>query len=400
MRLIKNERSPLILSIGLLVFLLSGCRAGALPVQPSITAPATSDLAQPAAPTATLLPGPVATATEPPATPGQPVACPAEGPGTRLYTNAEQGFCLLIPADFTFQPAYDPGEKELYFTGPSYSPPKSMDTAVATLAIGYTGPADGLDSAGYAARWQELFNPGERLTPQDLLLAGHPAVVLDGIPGFFPRRGAFLVVNERKYRLTILPRPEDVAELAGATQFAWDLALRSLVIFEPIHPLAYVRPEQVCTAETAEARLYISMVDGYCFQYPADFEPHPDFSGRIEGGPVLANVEGFGDVRTSLTFGRFGYFAGQSLGQIIEPRLEFIDKSTLRETTIASQPALTFVDAREPWASRQAMILKDDIVYTILAQPWEPGRFPSGIPYLERAWEMVIRTTAFFSPWR
>ena len=63
-------------------------------------------------------------------------------------------------------------------------------------------------------------------------------------------------------------------------------------------------------------RLYRHDVNGYCFLYPADFTPEPEFSGMIKGRPVLGQWEA-GDIRTYVAAGTFGYLPGQTPRQAI-----------------------------------------------------------------------------------
>lgn len=46
------------------------------------------------------------------------------------------------------------------------------------------------------------------------------------------------------------------------------------------------------------------------------------------------------------------------------------------------------------------MILVDGFIYTIVAQPFEPGRYPDGMPFLDRLWETVTGSLIFFDPWK
>ena len=81
-----------------------------------------------------------------------------------------------------------------------------------------------------------------------------------------------------------------------------------IVFFKPQGEHTYIRAEEACPKETSGQHLYTSLTDGYCFLYPDGFNADNGMAGRIEGGPVLGKVEDFGDVRTSLTLGTFGYF--------------------------------------------------------------------------------------------
>ena len=146
-------------------------------------------------------------------------------------------------------------------------------------------------------------------------------------------------------------------------------------------------------------RLYRSDLSGYCFLYPADFEPDPEFPGMIRGGPVLGQWEA-GDIRTFVAVGTFGYYENQTPRQLLEPRLEFIDGASVQDTTIGGYPAVTFRSFQGPWPSRKAIILVDGEAYTLVGEPWDPEKYPDGIPHLDRLWDAITQSLAFFDPWR
>lgn len=95
-------------------------------------------------------------------------------------------------------------------------------------------------------------------------------------------------------------------------------------------------------------------------------------------------VEGWGEIRTSLTFGIYGSFPGATARWVLAPRLDFINAGSVQDATIGGAQTVVFHGPRGPWALRQAMIVYRDVVYAIVAQPWEPERFPTGIEYLDR----------------
>jgi hypothetical protein len=342
---------------------------------------------------------------EPADTPVPGTACPTATEGTTLYVNEENGFCLLYPSYFEVQPTYTDRPDEVFaLIGPLLDP-DAMETIAVVLTVSYNGAADGLDSAGYADKWQELYLAGIdptalNVTREDVAISGLPAVVLRNLPGYGNQRGAFLVANGIKYQIALQPQPEDVPALAEHTNLVWETVTSSIVFFPPQNDRPVVRAEDVCPPETADTRLYTRLVDGYCFLYPADFEPDPAFPGAVTGGPVVGTDPDFGNVRTSLTLGTFGSFPGQTPRDVLAPRLDLIDAASVQDVTIGGYPAVIFRDPRGPWASRQAMIMVGDFAYTIVAQPWEPERWPDGIPYLDRVWDTVTGSLAFFNKWR
>jgi hypothetical protein len=335
------------------------------------------------------------------AVPDPTAACPQPSGDTALYVNREHGYCLLYPSAFTAEVDTTRSGGILQLTGPQEEPgPKQQEVATVLLFISLNGPPEGMDSIQYTARWFELYAPGMELDGQDASIGGQPATIAEDLPGFTRQRGAFIVAPHGRYTIFLTPQPGEIPELSEAASLAWETVTGSIVFFEPDAESAYVRAEDVCPEATAEASLLTDYTTGYCFLYPAGFEPDPDIPGRIIGGPVLGSEQGFEDISTSLAIGTFGMLDGQTLMEVLEPRMETIVPDSIEETTIAGHHALTFRGPTEPWTHRQAFVDVDGIIYTIVAQPDEPEHFSAGAPYLEEVWDLALETLAFFTPWR
>jgi len=328
--------------------------------------------------------------------------CPAPGEGTSLYLSKENGFCLLYPASYTAKPDDQRPDQVITLLGPRETDkPKTQEEIAISLSVAYNGPADGLDSAGYASKWYTYFAGGSNIPydGQPISVGGQPAVMLKDLPGFVAQRSAFVVANGNKYQVTLSPQPEDMPELAESASLGWDTVTTSIVFFPPQNQPEVRRPDQVCPKESAEMRQYRDDVNGYCFLYPADFAPDSQFPGMIKGGPVLGQWEA-GDIRTYVAAGTFGYFPEQTPRQVLEPRLDLIDAASVQDATIGGYPAVTFRSFQGPWPSRQAMIVVDGTVYTLVGEPWDPDKYPDGIPYLDKLWEAITSSMTFFDPWR
>lgn len=360
---------------------LSGTGPTATPPPPATEAPQTP----PSVPTATAVPDPNS-------------ACPAETADTRLYRSLRNGFCFLYPAQFEVRPDFEPSEDQVNLLGP-LADPQAQESIGVRLSVAFNGPSEGMNSEQYATRWREVHQAPTDVPEYSEVIGGRPAQTLNGVPGYGPERWSFLIVDGFRYSLVLAPLPEDFPELAEDATAVWDTVTASLVFFPPQGGPEYVSADQVCPEETSASKLYVSLKDGYCLLYPADFEPDPTFPGSFTGGPVVGVVEGWGELRTSLTLGTFGLFPGSSAREVLAPRLEFIDAGSVQDTTIGGAQAVVFRDPRGPWASRQAMIVYRDFVYTIVAQPWEPDRFPTGIEYLDRVWDTVTGSVVFFNRW-
>jgi hypothetical protein len=324
--------------------------------------------------------------------------CPAASAETSLYVSEENGFCALYPSGLTLrEDEIRPGEV-IHLIG-SPADPNAMETVVVDLSIAQNGPADGLDSAQYAATWSELYAPGMALPQEPATIGGQPAVLMTIQPGMFVQRAAFVVANGLKYQVMLQPRPEDVPVLAEEAAGAWDTVSQSIVFFPPKTMPAVVRPADVCPAETPGSTLLIDLAGGYCLLYPADFAPNPPLPGAIAGGPELGPVEGFDSLRASLTVGSYDLGA-QSPEQVLRPASEQIDPASVTSATIGGYPATIFDFTGGPWRQRNATIVAGNTVYTFVAQPWDSELFPQALPDVERVWQMANESIAFFDRWR
>ena len=326
--------------------------------------------------------------------------CPTDAPGFTSYISRENGFCLRYPAHFEETTYYERADERFSLLGPLLDP-NAMETVRVSLLIETNGPAGGLDSFQYALQWRQLFSVTFDPEREFGYLDGQPAVTYRGLPGYGPaEQSTFVIANGLRYRIVLWPQPGDAPSLDEDISLVWETVSESIQFFPPESQWQYVLAEEVCPQGNADNKAYTRLIDGYCLLYPADFEETAGFPGQFKGGPVLEYGTAWGDVRTSLTLGSYGPSGGQTLMQLLQSRAEFIDMSSVVETSVGGHPAVIFRDPRGPWASRQAMILVDGNVYSLLAQPFEPTRYPQGIPYLDRLWDTVTGSLVFFTPWR
>lgn len=337
---------------------------------------------------------------DPTETPPPEAFCPQEQEGTARFVSLENGFCLLYPEEFEMRSDSQAPGLGIDLIGPLLDP-DAMETIAVFMQVTFTGEADGLDSLTYADRWQELYLPGMGRLPQsEIELDGYPGVMLSGLPGFAAERGIFVVVDGNKYRITLSPEPDDYPELAEPAHEVWDTVTGSIHFFPPQNDRVPRHADDVCPIPSEGTLGYTVLVDGYCLLYPSEFHLDPEFPNRIVGGPLIDDFEPWGEIYTSLTTGTFGYFDVESPIELLQERVDSIDPDSIEEIVIGGYPAVIFRNTAGPWASRQAMILVDGFIYTIVAQPAEPVRYPDGIPHLERIWDVVTGSLAFFDPWR
>jgi len=403
---IKKRRAQTAFMLALAA-LLAGCvmpfhAVTGTPMPAAVTAlphePATS---APEATVPTVTNTPVSAAEPGPAAAVDPAEiCPEAAEDTALYIDADNGFCLLAPSDFaprTFQEyRYD----RIEFTQPETAG-ASPQRIAASLVIEVNGNAGEQNSRGYAKRWISNFIPQQETELVNTTLGGRDAAQMLFETEFGPLSEAvFVTAYDVKYRFLLTPAAGSVPELEPVLRNLWDTAAGSLVFFPPQAEQDYTTPEEVCPSAGPGFEQYINFSDGYCLLYPSDFEPTDKFAGDFKGGPVLDTADGVGEVKASITVGTYGPNTGATAMELLEERMDVIDQDSVEDTTIMDYPAVTFRDPRGPWASRQAMIQANGHTYTLVNQPYEPERYPEGMPYVEAIWESVITSLAFFDPWR
>ena len=130
-------------------------------------------------------------------------ACPTPTSETKLLTNAEEGYCLLYPAEYSttfpdqivINPASDEGEM----------------LGEAWLYIEITD-ATGRTAAQIADEGIAALGEGFNITRFEVEVDGEQAVVVDGLPAQDSARQVFIVHNERLYNLIFMPWYPNAAE--------------------------------------------------------------------------------------------------------------------------------------------------------------------------------------------
>lgn len=389
--MVKPESRYVIALMIIFTLLLSGC--GIIPV---VTAPPTPEMVVTEETTEPTLP-PVDAATQEPE--DELADCPVPSDTTSLYISRENGYCFLYPigVQVSINPDYP---EEVRLLG-NVLQNGSQEAPQASLVVYANGYAGGLDSAGYADKYMSLLVEPAASTREERMVDNALAVVQHNLPSFFGEQSAFVVAGDYKYRISLMPEPDAVPKLAPDLVVLWETVLSSIHFFAPERQFSQVNPADVCPVETADTRVIVDENAGFCFAYPADFVTVPGFSGRVEGGPVLETLADFGEVRTSITLGTFGKANGKSPREVIQPHLDLIDTSSIMDMTIGGYPAVVYRNPQGPWAARVAYITGiDGTVFTIVAQPLEPDRWPAGVESFDRLWNTVVNSLQFFSAFR
>lgn len=326
--------------------------------------------------------------------------CPEAGEGTTLHLAEAAGFCLLAPAEYEEQPDYLRPDRAISLFGPPLD--ESVEPVVVSLQVSSNGPAiDVADELEYARRWQQIYLPAGEERPYEAVSAGDAeGILVHTLPGRMAQMTAFFVVNGYKYTVTISPQPGDIPLATEAAEALWATAMDSIVFFPPAE-MPIVRADDVCPEPTEGQQLVISLEEGFCFRYPAEYEPDDVFATGVTGGPVLEDVPGFGDVRARFVIALHQPAGDQTLDQHMQLFIDAgIDPATIEEAEIAGYPALTYIDARGPLTSLSGFVLTDDYLYSLVANPYDPAVYPEQSAAIDAMWGTALDTLAFFDPWR
>ena len=384
----------LIAGLALLISVLACTAPGMSGSQAAPTAAQGGDQAQPSNPPATVT-------AQPPADPS--TICPKAGDGTTLYVSQEDGFCFLYPSTMKGGSTLQQGGQVAGFSGPSLDP-KSPEPVSAHFEVAYNGPADVSTSADYAAKWHDAYGAGSS-SPVQTTVAGQPAMMIPDVPGMMVQQVAFVVANGQKYTITSIS-PTMFAELKPQVDKAWSTVTGSIVFFTPTNIPKVVRPDDVCPKPTGITKLLVDLAEGVCMLYPTTFEINAQYAagrGWFDGGPVLGQSPG-GPVRANLTISSPGPADGQTPRQLFQQRLvnkvvSKIDDAGAKDVTINGFPAIVWTEGA-PIGSRQAIIVANDTVYTIVNQPYNDPNYPTALSDVELVWKAVTESVAFFSIWR
>jgi hypothetical protein len=153
--------------------------------------------------------------------------CPAAVDGTDVYTNAEDGFCMLLPAGYTVD---DSLATEDGGTETSVYVDSLQDVAHARLFI-TVQDAGGRSleeiTTEKAARLKESVPGYDATWSFGYMLDGVPANQFDRVPGQDLSRQVVLVHDGRVFTLSFIPDDPDAAEAYAEMQMLYDTVLDS-----------------------------------------------------------------------------------------------------------------------------------------------------------------------------
>jgi hypothetical protein len=233
---------------------------------------ACSPTVQTSLPTDTLQPTLASIATETSARSTSTGACPPETTDLKLFINADDGYCLLYPAEDTPNPPY------LIIINPNGMPGDVPgDAWVQISAEEVSGRTVEQVVNEQIAEAGDGFN----ITREQILIDGKQAIVVDGLPGPDSWRKVFIIANDHLYTLFFLPWAPN------ADGFSQLEKLYSTVI----NSFHFSPPSSV--TETTW-KTYTNAQVGFSIQYPSNWQEEdlPDEVGGQRHHIVLKGSEG------------------------------------------------------------------------------------------------------------
>jgi hypothetical protein len=301
----------------------------------------------------------------------------------------------LYPSDYTIGTSSFYTSTTTSFSGKPLDP-NSIEPVGVGISVAINGPADGLTSLQYAQKSQS-FNGAD--APYETTLAGLPAAVIPNVPGMLSQQVAYVVANGHRYTITLFPAPGQITELDAEATNTWNTITGSIQFFPPAQARTAIRAEDVCPEQVIATHLNIDLAFGVCNLYPDTFEREDPFSSGFIGGPITGQWSNM-DFRTDLVIGLSGPANGKTPRQFIEERMDpsasIVD---VQDVMIGGWPAVTYV-VEEPVRSRQALIVANDRLYTIVNQPYQDLDFADNQANVELVWQVVTESIAFFDPWQ
>jgi len=343
--------------------------------------------------------------TQPPAA-DPTAACPKATADTQAFASQENGFCFLVPATMKGGPGEfaHPGDSAGFYGPPS--DPNSMEPITASITVTINAPAEDLDSAAYAKKWIEVnygAAVGLDMKVANATVGGLPATVVSNIPGIARQQTAFVVANGYRYTITASPQPGDFAVVDDQVNAAWKTVTDSIVFFTPSAPRTVVTPDSACPKPTSDTAVHVGELDGVCFLVPTTFSRMADFANGYQGPDVLGDIFGR-PLHAELVIAYAGSSEGKTPRQLWEPHLvnqevSKIDVAGAQDTTLNGFPAIVWTEGK-PLASRQAIIVANDHMFTIVNQPYNDPDYKGGEADVELVWQTVTQSLAFFTPFR
>ena len=154
--------------------------------------------------------------------------CPTPTTGTNLLTNAEDGYCLLYPAE------YSTDVPNFIVINPVSGPGDVLGDAWVSID---TENAAGRTAAQAAEAEIALAGEGFNITRTEMIVDGEQAIIVDGLPGPDSWRKVYIVHADRLYTFTFLPWTHTAAGSSTPLGDLYTAITDSLHFLPPTKPL-------------------------------------------------------------------------------------------------------------------------------------------------------------------
>jgi hypothetical protein len=157
--------------------------------------------------------------------PGQPAVTPTASQEIATaalvpYTSDELGLALAIPAGWRISQA-DFGPPAITLRGPSHGAGPEPLEATLTITV-LPAPADASLDAWVEAELARYPGLEPEARRSEIMLDGEPMAVLDGLPGRFSNRQAFVQHGDRLYTIVVLPYDDPaLVDLQAEAEAIW-----------------------------------------------------------------------------------------------------------------------------------------------------------------------------------
>lgn len=177
---------------------------------------------------------PTPTAEPDAAAPALPEGCLGDAPGLAHYVNADEGYCLQYPSTLDLNRAgVGSGQRALAIahTPANRNQPESISANLTIELSAVDADADlATLVADRLAPYAEMMGGRE---PVEAEIAGQPALRIDGVPGIYPSRQAYLLHGGDLVMLSLVPWQDPAQpDLQAESERLWDVVVGSLQFYE------------------------------------------------------------------------------------------------------------------------------------------------------------------------
>ena len=156
--------------------------------------------------------------------------CPVETSYGKPYINEAEGYCLLYPVDFVYDPQY--GER--FLGGPVLTNVEAFGGDIREAISVSMGGFEPDVTPFQTIEHRLQFIPAESIT--DMIISGYPAVAYLDTNGAWVSRQAHISVDGLIYSILVQPyEPTLFPEGILYANKAWDVVTTTLKFFEPWH---------------------------------------------------------------------------------------------------------------------------------------------------------------------